>query len=240
MRLGSMPPRFMAGNNALIIGPRSELVAIPDFAPGDSGLVVEREIERVGKGEIRIYEVGTFSGLQAAELRSQLRGVEPTEMLSTMQSWVADRYQDAIVDDTFVDNLLEADSELVVELSYRLPIAGGDSFRLPSFLEAEYLDYRRLAERRFGFEPAAPFSVSSVTTVLGSGAAKLAVASDKPDADESRFGHWRRSIDKGDERWVFSLDYRGRKSEFEADAYEEFTDFHRRLIGSIEQPIVMQ
>ncbi len=29
-------------------------------------------------------------------------------MLGTMQRWVADRYSDAIVDDAFVDNVLDA------------------------------------------------------------------------------------------------------------------------------------
>lgn len=238
--LGRLPPRYMAGNRALIIGKSSQLVDIPDFAPGDSSLRVARDVERVGDNEIRVREIGTFSGYQAAELRGQLRDIETSEMLATMQRWVADRYQDAIVDDTFVDNLLEADSNLVVELEYRLPIDDGDTFRIPGFFEAEYLDTARLAERRFVFEMAAPFHVSAVTTVAQPLSSKLAVATNKPDGDESRFGHWRRSIDKTDESWVLQLEYTGRKSEFPADDYGDYTEFHRRLIGSIEQPVVFQ
>jgi hypothetical protein len=46
------------------------------------------------------------------------------------------RYSGAIVDDAFVDHLFEADSELVVELQYRLPIYNNESFKLPGFFEA--------------------------------------------------------------------------------------------------------
>jgi hypothetical protein len=38
----------------------------------------------------------------------QLREIEVSEMLGTMRRSVADRYPDAIVDDAFVDNVLDA------------------------------------------------------------------------------------------------------------------------------------
>ena len=237
--LGTMPPRYMAGNRALIIGNASELVEIPDFAPGDSSLHVERQVETMDGSEIRILEVGTFSGYQAAELRGQLRDIESSEILATMQRWVGNRYSDAIVDDALVDHLLEADSELIVEVQYRLPIDDGDSFKIPGFFEAEYLDYDRLADRRFVFEMPAPFRVFAVTTVLQSGLAKLAVAAIKPQEGESRFAHWSRNVDKNEDSWIFQLEYNGRKSEFAADDYSDFTEFHRRLIGSIEQPVTL-
>ena len=101
--LGSMPPRYMAGNHALVIGESSQLVAIPEFEQGDSSLHVERRIEKVEGNEIRVIEIGTFSGYQAADLRGQLRDIEASEVVSTMQRWVAGRYTDAIVDDAFVD-----------------------------------------------------------------------------------------------------------------------------------------
>lgn len=238
--LGPLPPRYMAGNRALLIGKTSKLVEIPDFEPGDSSLSVARDIERIGKGEIRVREIGTFSGYQAAELRGQLREVETSELLATMQRWVADRYTDAIVDDAFVDNLLEADSDLVVELEYRLPIDNGDAFSIPGFFETEYLDTARVADRRFVFELPAPFHVSAVTTIVQPLPSKLAVATNKPDADESRFGHWKRSIDESDESWVLQLEYTGRKSQFPAADYSDYAEFHRRLIGSIEQPVVFR
>lgn len=238
--LGALPPRYMAGNRALIIGKTSELVEIPDFGQGDSALQVARDIERVSNAEIRVREIGTFSGYQAAELRGQLRDIETSEILATMQRWVASRYADAIVDDAIVDNLLEADSNLVVELEYRLPIDDGDAFRVPGFFEAEYLDTARLAERRFVFEMPAPFHVSAVTTISTPAPSKLAVATSKPDGDESRFGHWKRSIDTTGDRWVLQLEYTGRKSQFAAGDYGDYTEFHRRLIGSIEQPVIFQ
>ena len=240
LSLGTLPPRYMAGNHALLIGASSELVAIPDFELGDSSLHVEREVEKVEGNEIRVSEIATFSGYQAADLRGQLRAIETSEMLTTMQRWVSGRYTDAIVDDAFVDHLLEADSELIVELQYRLPIDDDESFKLPGFFEAEYLEYARIADRRFVFDLSVPFSVSSVTTVRQSSQRKLKLVSRKPDADESRFANWSRKIDKNDDNWVFRLEYSGRKSEYRADEYGEFAEFHRRLIGSIEQPVILQ
>ena len=160
-------------------------------------------------------------------------------MLSMMQLLVADRYSDAIVDDAFVDHLFEADSELVIELEYRLPL-DDDSFKLPSFFEATYLDFARQPNRRFVFEMDVPFSISTVTTVRQSDSVKLAVDTRKPDADESRFGSWRRRIDRHDDSLVFSLEYTGGQSQYSAEDYSEFAEFHRRLMGSIEQPVVFE
>ena len=239
LRLGTTPPRYMAGNHALVLGETPELLAIPDFALGDSGLQVERDIERIGDDQLRVTEVGVFSGYQAADMRGQLREIESSEMLGTMQRWVADRYSDAIVDDAFVDNVFDASGELVVELQYRLPI-DAESFKLPGFFEATFLDYERLPERRFGFEIPAPISVSTVTTVRQSTASKLDMASKKPDADESRFGSWRRKINSSDEGWTLRLEYTSSHDEYGAEDYSEFTDFHRRLVGSIEQPMLIE
>jgi hypothetical protein len=239
LRLGTTPPRYMAGNHALVLGETPELLPIPEFAVGDSGLQVEREIERIADDQLRVTEVGVFSGYQAADIRGQLREIEASEVLGTMQRWVADRYSDAIVDDAFVDNVFDAGGELVVELQYRLPIDTG-SFDLPGFFEATFLDYERLPERRFGFEIPAPLTVSTVTTVREASASKLRAASKKPDSDESRFGSWRRMIDSGDDDWILRFEYTSGRDEFGPGDYGEFTDFHRRLVGAIEQPMVIE
>ena len=239
LMLGTTPPRYMAGNHALVLGEMPELMAIPDFAIGDSALQVERDIVHTEDHQLRVTEVGVFSGYQAADMRGQLREVEASEMLGTMQRWVADRYSDAIVDDAFVDNVFDASAQLIVELQYRLPI-DADSFRLPGFFEATFLDHERLPERRFGFEIPVPLNVSTVTTVRQATASKLKFASKKPDADESRFGSWRRKIDSSDEGWILRFEYTGGHDHYEPEDYREFTDFHRRLVGSIEQPMVIE
>ena len=239
LRLGTTPPRYMAGNHALVLGTTPELLAIPDFAVGDSGLQVERDIARIEDNQLQVTEVGVFSGYQAADMRGQLREIESSEMLGTMQRWVADRYADAIVDDAFVDNVFDASSELVVELQYRLPI-DAESFRLPGFFEATFLDFERLPERRFGFEIPAPLTVSTVTRLGQSTASKLRLATKKPNADESRFGSWRRRIESDDEGWTLRLEYTSGHAEYGPEDYGDFTDFHRRLVGSIEQPMVIE
>jgi len=229
----------MAGNHALVLGKAPELLAIPDFAVGDSGLQVERDIERTEDNQLLVTEVGVFSGYQAADMRGQLREIEVSEMLGAMQRWVADRYSDAIVDDAFVDNVFDASAELVVELRYRLPI-DAESFKLPGFFEATFLEYERLPERRFGFEIPVPLTVSTVTTLRRPAASKLKLAAKKPDADESRFGSWRRKIDSSDESWILRLEYTSGHDDYAPEEYREFTDFHRRLVGSIEQPMMIE
>ena len=138
-----------------------------------------------------------------------------------------------------MENVFDASGELVVELQYRLPIDAG-LFRLPGFFEATFLDYERLPERRVGFERPAPLTVSTVTTVRQSPAAVLRLASKKPDADESRFGSWRRKIDGSDQGWVVELEYTSGGDAFGPDEYHEFADFHRRLVGAIEQPMLIE
>lgn len=239
LRLGTTPPRYMAGSHALVLGEAPELLPIPQFAIGDSGLQVERDIEPIADDELRITEIGVFSGYQAADMRGQLREIEVSEMLGTMQRWVADRYSDAIVDDAFIDNVFDASGELVVELQYRLPIDAG-SFKLPGFFEATFLDYERLPQRRFGFEVPAPLTVSTVTTVRQSPAGALKVASKKPDADESRFGSWQRKVDHTADSWVLRLEYTSGRDEYGPDEYRAFTDFHRKLVGAIELPMVIE
>ena len=160
-------------------------------------------------------------------------------MLGTMQRWVADRYPDAIVEDAFVDNVFEASDELVVELQYRLPV-DQESFKLPSFFEATFLDFERQPDRRFGFELQVPFSVSTTTTVRQSPGGKLRVAAKKADADESRFGAWRHKVDSADGALVLQLEYTSGQAEFLPDDYKAFTEFHRKLVGSIEQPMAFE
>ena len=239
LRLGTTPPRYMAGSHALVLDEAPELLPIPEFTVGDSGLQVERDIETIEDNELRVTEIGVFSGYQAADMRSQLREIEVSEMLGTMQRWVADRYSDAIVDDAFVDNVFDASGELVVELQYRMPIDSG-SFKLPGFFEATFLDFERLPQRRFGFEIPAPLTVSTVTTVRQSPASALSVASKKPDADESRFGSWRRKVDRNADNWVLRLEYTSGQDEYGPDEYRAFTDFHRKLVGAIELPMAIE
>jgi tetratricopeptide (TPR) repeat protein len=239
LRLGTTPPRYMAGNHALVLGERPELLPIPEFGVGDSGLQVERDIEAIAGNELRVTEVGVFSGYQAADMRGQFREIETSEVLGTMQRWVADRYSDAIVDDAYVDNVFDASGELVVELQYRLPI-DARSFELPGFFEATFLDYERLPERRFGFEIPAPLTVSTVTTLRQPQASAFRLAAKKPDADESRFGSWRRKIDSSDQAWVLEFEYTSGGDAFGPDEYHEFADFHRRLVGAIEQPMLIE
>ena len=239
LHLASTPPRYLAGNFALVLEDRPELLPIPTFAVGDSALQVEREIETTADNELMVTEIGVFSGHHAADLREQLREVETSEMLSTMQRWVADRYSTRSSRTRSSTTSSRPAASSSWELQYRLPV-DQESFKLPSFFEATFLDYERQPDRRFGFELQVPFSVSTTTTVRQSPSGKLRVASKKADADESRFGSWRRKIDSADGNLVLRLEYTSGQAEFPPDEYKEFADFHRKLVGSIEQPMVFE
>ena len=236
---GRTPPRYLAGSHALVLAEEPALRRIPELARGDSGLRVEREIAHSGSDELHVHETGVFSGYHAADLRERLREIEQSDMRSAMQRWVADRYAAAIVERAQVSNLFETRGELVVELEYRLPL-DEESFRLPGFLEVVQLDFQRQPDRRFGFELSVPFSVSAVTTIRQSSSLRMAMAAKKPDADESRFASWRRSLDRHDSDWVMRLDYSSGGNVYGADDYGAFTEFHRKLIGAIEQPMLLE
>ena len=79
-----------------------------------------------------------------------------------------------------------------------------------------------------------------MTTLQRSSASDVRLAAKKADADESRFGSWRRKIDSSDERLVLELEYTSGHDTFGPDEYREFTDFHRKLVGAIEQPMVIE
>ena len=239
LHLGRLSPRSMAANYALVLDTESQLIRIPEYEAGHVGLRVEREIGRDEDGYLSVIEIGRFSGYQAAELRGQLRDIETSEMLISMQRWVADRYTDAEVSDYFVENVFDASKDLIIELQYRLPIDDDGTFEVPGFFETHYFEYERVADRRFPFEQVFPLRVSAVTALKFSATDTLTVAADKPDSDETRFGNWRKKIDRGPDSWVISLDYVADTSRFDPDDYRDFAEFHRRLVGSIEQPLIL-
>ena len=239
LHLGRLSPRSMAANYALVLDTESQLIRIPEYEAGQVGLRVEREIGRDEDGYLSVIEIGRFSGYQAAELRGQLREIETSEMLPSMQRWVADRYSDAEVSDYFVENVFDASNDLIIELQYRLPIDDDGTFEVPGFFETHYFEYERVADRRFPFEQVFPLRVSAVTALKFSATETLSVAADKPDSDETRFGNWRKRIDQGPDSWVISLDYVADTSRFDPDDYRDFAEFHRRLVSSIEQPLIL-
>jgi tetratricopeptide (TPR) repeat protein len=239
LHLGRFSPRSMAGNYALVLGAESELVRIPDYQGVQVGLRVEREIDREADGFLTVIETGYFSGYQAAELRGQLREIETSELQASMQRWIASRYADAELTDFLVENVFDAGKDLIIELQYRLPIDDDGTFDLPGFLEAHYFEHERVADRRFPFEQVFPLRVSSVTALKFADVERLAVLKQKPDSDETRFGNWRKSIDRGPERWIISFDYVASRSRFGPHDYRDFAEFHRKLIASIEQPLVL-
>ena len=53
-------------------------------------------------------------------------------------------------------------------------------------------------------------------------------------------GSWRRKVDSGAESWVLRLEYTSGQDEYGPDEYRAFTDFHRKLVGAIELPMVIE
>ena len=239
LHLGQFSPRSMASNYALVLGAEPELTQIPDYQHAQVGLRVEREIGRDDDGYLTVVETGHFSGYQAAELRGQLRQIETSELQPSMQRWVSSRYNDAEVTDYFVENVFDASNDLIIELQYRLPIDDDGSFDVPGFFEAHYFEFERVADRRFPFEQDFPLRVSSVTALKFADVGRLEVLRQKPESDETRFGNWQKRIDQGAGSWVISFEYVANTSRFEPGDYRDFAEFHRKLVNSIEQPLII-
>ncbi len=240
MRLGQLPPRSMAGNFALTLGDEPELVRMPEYASELTGVSVERVVEPRGDGYIDVTETARFTGYQAADLRGHLRDIETSEMQAALQRWVAGRYSDAEVSEYFVDNIFDAGYDLLVEIRYTLPVDADGSFDLPGFLEAYYLEFDRVADRRFPFEQAFPLRVQAVTSVKAPSGSRLETITDKPDSGESRFGNWRREILRDNDAWEMRFNYVSSEQRFAPEDYREFAEFHRRAVDAIEQPLVVQ
>lgn len=240
MRLGQLPPRSMAGNHALVLGENSELMKIPDYESELTGLSVERVVEPRDDGTLNVIETARFSGYQAAEFRGQIRTIETSELQASLQRWVADRYSDAELTDHFVENVFDAGYDLVIEIQYTLPLDKNGTFEVPSFLEAYYLEYERVAERRFPFEFFYPLRVSATTSVKFPSDRSLDELTKKPFEGESKFGNWRREVSKGDGNWEIRFDYLASDARFDAEDYRDFSEFQRKAIDAIEQDLVLQ
>jgi tetratricopeptide (TPR) repeat protein len=240
LRLGELAPRSMAGNFALALGETPDLINIPEYQSLLTGISVERVIEARADGYIDVTETARFTGYQAAELRGQLRSIETSEMQASLQRWIATRYSDAELTEYFVDNIFDAGYDLLFEIRYTLPVDTDGSFDAPGFLEAYYLEYDRVADRRFPFEHFFPLRVSAVTSVKVPSGLSLDEASSKPDRGESKFGSWQRQISGDQDSWEIRFDYVASEDRFGPEDYRNFAEFQRQAVDAIEQPFVLQ
>lgn len=240
MRLGQLPPRSMAGNRALLLGDTAELVEIPEYTSELTGLSIERVVEPAGDESIQVTETARFTGYQAAEMRGQLRSIETSEMQSSLQRWVASRYTDAELTNHFVENIFDANYDLIVEIQYTLPLETDRTFDVPSFLEAYYLEFDRVADRQFPFEFYYPLRLSATTSLKFPSGQKLDAVAKKPGAGESRFGNWRREVIEEDGNWTIQFDYVASESRFAPEDYRDFADFQRKAVDAIEQALALR
>jgi tetratricopeptide (TPR) repeat protein len=240
LRLGQLAPRSMAGNFALTLGDTPDLISIPEYPSMLTGISVERVVEARTDGYIDVTETARFTGYQAAELRGQLRSIETSEMQASLQRWVATRYSDAELTEHFVDNVFDAGYDLLFEIQYTLPVDVDGSFDVPGFLEAYYLEYDRVADRRFPFEHFFPLRLSAVTSVKVPSGLRLDEASSKPNRGESKFGNWQREVRRDNSNWEIRFDYVASEDRFDPEDYRDFAEFQRQAVDAIEQPFVMQ
>jgi hypothetical protein len=161
-------------------------------------------------------------------------------MQASLQRWVASRYSDAELTDHFVENVFDANYDLIVEIKYTLPLDPDGSFDVPGFLESYYLEYDRVADRRFPFEFFYPLRLSATTLVKFPAHRRLNVVTRKPAEGESRFGNWRREVSEGDGNWEIRFDYVASEGRFDAADYRAFSEFQRNAIDAIEQPLILQ
>jgi len=240
LRLGQLPPRSMAGNFALDLGETPELVRIPDYRSDLTGLSVERTVEPGTDGYLKVTEAARFSGYQAAEMRGQLRDIETSEMQASLQRWIGTRYSDAELTSYSVENVFDAGYDLLVEIQYTLPLETDGTFDVPGFLEAYYLEFDRISDRRFPFEHYFPLRVSAITSVEVPAGMRLEELAKRPDNGESRFGLWNRKVTQDNDRWQIEFDYVASDKRFAPEDYREFAEFQRKAVDAIEQPLILQ
>jgi tetratricopeptide (TPR) repeat protein/transglutaminase-like putative cysteine protease len=240
LRLGQLAPRSMAGNFALTLDDAPKLINIPEYQSLLTGISVERIVEARTDGYLNVTETARFTGYQAAELRGQLRAIETSEMQASLQRWIATRYSDAELTEYFVDNIFDAGYDLLFEIRYTLPVDVDGSFDIPGFLEAYYLEYDRVADRRFPFEHLFPLRLSAVTSVKVPSGLRLDEASSKPVRGESKFGNWHREVSRDNSSWEIRFDYVASEARFGPEDYREFAEFQRQAVDAIEQPLVVQ
>jgi tetratricopeptide (TPR) repeat protein/transglutaminase-like putative cysteine protease len=240
LRLGQLAPRSMAGNFALTLENTPDLINIPEYQSLLTGISVERVVEARPDGYIDVTETARFTGYQAADLRGQLRSIETSEMQASLQRWVATRYSDAELTEYFVDNIFDAGYDLLFEIRYTLPVEVDGSFDVPGFLEAYYLEYDRVADRRFPFEHFFPLRLSAVTSVKVPSGLRLDETSNKPNRGESKFGNWQREVSRDDSNWEIRFDYVASEDRFDPEDYRDFAEFQRRAVDAIEQAVRLE
>ncbi|MEO0997344.1 MAG: DUF3857 domain-containing protein, partial [Pseudomonadota bacterium] len=240
LSLGQLSPRGLADGHALVLGETPKLVAIP---PGDAEagrIDVTREVE-LGTGErLRVRELAVLSGYQAAILRGQLRDIETANMANALQGWLGRRYGDAELTDYLVENVLDAGSDLALELVYELPLDAAVQPGLPAFIEADYLEVQHSPTRLFPFERSFPLRVSAVTSIRTSGERALHLPNTEDLAGTSEFGAWERRVRAQEEAIEVRFDYQASTAQFAPEQYLEFSRFHRRAIAAIELPLQLQ
>ncbi len=240
LQLGRLPPRSMAGNYALALDDEPRLIRIPDYESSLTGISVEREVQFHEDTHIEVTETARFTGYQAAELRGQLRNIESSDMQGSLQRWIATRYSEAELIDYSVDNIFDAGYDLLFEIRYSLPIDADGTFDVPGFLEGYYLDFERVADRRFPFEHLFPLRMTTVTSLAIPDGRKLDEVARKPERGESRFGQWQRKVSREDRGWEIRFDFVASEERFSPEDYREFSEFQRRAIDAVEQPLLLQ
>jgi hypothetical protein len=161
-------------------------------------------------------------------------------MRASLQRWIASRYSDAELTDHLVENVFDAGYDLIVEIKYSIPLEEDGAFDIPGFLEAYYLEYDRVSDRRFPFEFHYPLRVSTMTSIRIPAGRRLDAVSRKPATGESKFGNWRREVNEAAAGWEIRFDYVASAQRFPAADYRDFAEFQRRAVDAIEQPVVLQ
>ena len=121
-----------------------------------------------------------------------------------------------------------------------LPLDADGTFDVPGFLEGYYLDFERVADRRFPFEHLFPLRMTTVTSLAIPDGRKLDEVARKPEQGESRFGQWQRKVRREDGGWEIRFDFVASEDRFGPEDYREFSEFQRKTIDAVEQPLLLQ
>lgn len=233
------PPRGLAGSYALLLDrDNPDLVKIPDYGEDSSRLKITRSVTLASSNRAKINEYAQFSGYVAADLRGQLKGIETAQLKDRLQNWLSDQYADAELDDFFVENVFEPESDLFLELSYSLP--GQGSLETPVFLEKEYLEQTRFPDKQFPFQVRHPFVLVSTTRIESDGKAYSLPDLKDELTGTSDFGSWKREARTADGDFELVFEYAINDGRYTAKRYSDYHRFHRGLLEKLPVKVTLE
>lgn len=233
-------PDGLGGTWTLTMGEQPSLVQVPALNP--SRIDIHRSLTAQPNGETQVQETLSMSAYFASSLRGHFKDIEPRERLNWVQRFLGDNGRPVIVESMSVDNLNDAEKELILKLSYRVGRSATQRSRAavidPAYWERYYLSSHYVHDRQTDFEVAYPLQLTSrVTYPVDDHRTPEPVADQQ---DESRFGRFQSTANAGSDALTHHFDYQIDAGRYSADEYSAFQAFTLNAIDALARPMTLE